>query len=115
MKMSDIRKQAQGKLRKKFKWSTGKFQGNTFITTEVESKTRNGIEVYNIALEFGPCFDPKTRGKEIHIYRTKRKFSKNKRRYEFPLMEEYVASLSLDELDLIHTIAHQISEEYKTG
>lgn len=116
MSMTDIRKKAQDKLRRKYKYSTNDNYGRGTILYKADTKVYHHIDGFdfvedmNIIMDNNISWHPDS---PIHIEITKYRDNGE----NVPKDKRYVKlgtngiALTLEELDLIHTIAHQMSEE----
>ncbi len=116
-KMSNIRKKAQDKLRRKYNYSTNDNYGRGTILYKEDTESYHYIDGYDITYDMNICMDDNIRlhpNSPIEIciskYRDNGGVSAEKpNRYE--KLSDNSISISLEELDLIHTIAHQMAEE----
>ena len=116
MSMSDIRKKAQDKLRRKYKYSTNDNYGRGTILYKTDPSFYRHKDGYNTVYDMNIVMDnniswhPDT-PIEINItkYRDNGENAPEGKRYDE--LGTNGISISLEELDLIHTIAHQMSEE----
>jgi len=116
MSMTDIRKKAQDKLRKKYKYNTSDNYGRGTILYKAGMNVHHHIDGYyfvedmNIIMDSNISLHADTPIEiEITKYRDNREnVSKDK---QYVKLGTNGIVLSLEELDLIHTIAHQMAEE----
>ena len=117
MPMSDIRKKAQDKLRKKFGYSTNDNYGRGTILYRQDSESHKiySNDEYGITYDINIVMNNRLFGsqKPIEICTTQyadygKDVPEDKR---YKKLHEHTAFLSLEELDLIHAIAHQMAEE----
>lgn len=116
-KMSEIRKKAQNKLRRKYDYTTSDNYGRGTILYKEDPETYHHRDGYDFTYDMNICMDNNIgwhSDKPIEIcigkYRDNGGVSAEKpNRYE-KLCDSSI-SLTLEEFDLIHTIAHQMAEE----
>lgn len=116
MSMSKERKKAQDKLRRKYGYSTNNNYGRGTVLYKQcpDTITRDGnkyVEDMNIVMNHNIHWNPTS---PIQVYTSEYQDNGEKsppgKRYE-PISEHLIL-LSLEELDLIHTVAHQMALEY---
>ena len=124
MNMSTLRKKAQDKLRRKFKYSTNDNYGRGTILIKSDESVRYSQRLDNGQfVDYDECYDlavvmenrvySTSSGNPIRFHITKfQDFGENalaENRYKE--LGEYSVGISLEELDLIHQIAHEMAVE----
>ena len=115
--MSEIRKKAQNKLRRKYNYSTNDNYGRGTILYKEDPETYHHKDGYDFTYDMNICMDNNIISHpnspiEIRISKYRDNggvFAEKPNRYE--KLSDNSISISLEELDLIHTIAHQMAEE----
>ncbi len=116
MSMSDIRKKAQDKLRRKFGYSTNDNYSRGTILYKADPEVYHHIDGYdcvkdmNIVMDNNLSCHPNSHI-EINIAKYQDHGEKAPEGERYTKLGENGIWISLEELDLIHTIAHQMSEE----
>lgn len=123
MSMSPERKKAQDKLRRKYGYSTNTDYGRGTILYKAFDEGYTHNDGYKVVSDINICmgnriiwsYDDKKQITPIEIetieYKDNEKIASKDKRYT--KIGRSVIYLSLEELDLIHTIAHQMAEENK--
>ncbi len=117
MPMSLARKKAQDKLRRKYGYSTNDNYGRGTILYKEDPEVHHHIDGYDVTYDMNICMNNNIGWHsdspiEIQISKYRDNGSttvKKSNRYD-KLSESFIF-LSLEELDLIHTIAHQMADE----
>ena len=113
MSMSEIRKKAQDRLRRKFGYRTSdNYNRGTILYKEGRMNTRNGktwCHDINIEMDNNAYWiiDDRSEPEPITIQTAEYVHGRN----GFQKQSEHRITMTLEELDLIHAIAHQMSEE----
>ena len=116
MSMSDIRKKAQDKLRRKFGYSTNDNYGRGTILYKADSEVYCHIDGYeyvkdmNIIMDNNISWHPNSHIK-INIAKYQDYGNKIPEEKRYTKLGENEIWISLEELDLIHVIAHQMADE----
>ena len=114
MPMTKERKKAQDKLRRKYKYYTCSDVRTTSLFREgVMTDTCNNVSDLTVWMDCGIWHYPGEKPSPIHIelvkYKDNGEHVPKETRYE--KLGEIEVRISLEELDLIHFIAHEMSKE----
>ena len=121
-KMSDIRKKAQDKLRRKFGYSTNDNYGRGTILYKADKRIYHKCEGYDVVRDMNVVIDSRIPWHQFDLSEVPSPIDINIASYKdygeaAPENKRYVhigeigITLSLEELDLIHTIAHEMADE----
>ena len=117
MSMSDIRKKAQDKLRRKYGYSTNTNYGRGVILYRQDTKSYklNPTDDYNIVHDLNVVMNnrPYSTDKQIEIHTTQYKdYGDDAPEDEwYEMLHDHTIYFSLEELELLYTVAREIAKE----